>query len=111
MTSETSGPKYIISDSTNIIKPKAERVKKIKNKKDFYYYIPTKNLNLDLISLNEIDNDFKDFKSKKEAQIVQKEITNLMKKAKMNKKNKNILICKRPEKPLYKNYEDIELFI
>ena len=111
MTSEASGPKYIISDSTNIMKPKAERVRKIKHKKDFWYYIPSKNLNLDLISLNEIEKDFEDFKYKKEAQIVQKEITNLMNKAKMSKKNKNILICKRPEKPMYKNYDDIELFI
>ena len=111
MSFETSDPKYIICDSTKIMKPKAERVRKIKNKKDFWCYIPTKNLNLDLISLNEIENDFKEFKSKKEEQKVHKEISNLLIKAKMNKKNKKILICKRPEKPLYNNYQDIELFI
>ena len=47
--------------------------------------------NLDLISLEEIENDFNEFKSKNEEIEVQKELLNLLKKANNNKyKRENI---------------------
>ena len=52
MASETAEPQYIICDSPKIMRPKAERVRKIKNGKDFWCIKPKKEFNLDLISLS-----------------------------------------------------------
>ena len=67
--------------------------------------------NLDLISLEEIENDFKEFKSKSEETEVQRELLNLLRNANNNNYNNNDLTCrkfgkyKRPENPDCKNYE------
>ena len=84
MSSTNSKPRIIISNSCQIMCPKPGRVRRIKNGKDFIYKIPKK-LNLELISLNEIEKDFDEIKSKKE----QKELIYLIKKAKKFKTNKN----------------------
>ena len=65
--------------------------------------------NLDLISLEEIENDFNEFKSKNEEIEVQKELLNLLRNANNNYKNENYCNnfrnLKRPKNPDYKNYE------
>ena len=111
MSSESSKTKYIISETTKIYCPKPERVRRIKNGKDFCFSKPSKNFNLDLISINEINKDFSEFKSRKEEMKVKKELLNLIKKVKKSKNNKNNAKYKRPENPLYSSYHDIELFI
>ena len=58
--------------------------------------------NLDFISLEEIDNDFKEFKSKSEELEVQRELINLMKETNDECYNENCQIIKRPEKPFCK---------
>ena len=65
--------------------------------------------NLDLISLEEIENDFNEIKSKNEEIEVQKELLNLLRNANNHYKNEN---CpnyfgkfKRPKNPDYKNFE------
>ena len=63
--------------------------------------------NLDLISLEEIENDFNDFKSKTEEIEEQKEILYLLKKANNNNSCRNIRKYKRPENPICKNFEFI----
>ena len=111
MASETSEPQYIICDSPRIMRPKAERVRRIKNEKDFWFRKPSNEFNLDKISLSEIEKDFIEFKFKKEEKKVQKELLDLMKKAKMSKKNKKFLKRQIPERPLYKYFENCELVI
>ena len=59
--------------------------------------------NLDFISLEEMDKDFKEFKSKSEELEVQKELMNLMKETDNECYNENYQIIKRPEKPFCKN--------
>ena len=60
--------------------------------------------NLDLISLEEIENDFNEFKTKNEEVEVQKELLNLLKKANnINHKKKNI--CK-----IVRNFKKTENF-
>ena len=65
--------------------------------------------NLDLISLEEIENDFNEIKSKNEELEVQKELLNLLRKAnnKYKKENypNNFGKFKRPKNPDYKNFE------
>ena len=62
--------------------------------------------NLDFISLEEIDKDFKEFKSKSEELEVQNELINLMKKADNEYYyNDNVQIIKRPKKPFCKNFK------
>ena len=61
--------------------------------------------NLDFISLEEIDKDFKEFKSKSEELEVQNELINLMKKADNEYYNENVQIIKRPKKPFCKNFK------
>ena len=64
--------------------------------------------NLDLISLEEIENDFECFESKSEEIEVQKELLNLLKNESDNSEyGKNIRKCKRPQNPLYENFEMI----
>ena len=111
MASETSEPQYIICDSPRIMRPKAERIRRIKNEKVFLFNKPRIEFNLDKISLSEIEKDFIEFKFKNEEKEVQNELINLMTKAKTNKKNKKYLTRKTPERPLYKYYENCELVI
>ena len=65
--------------------------------------------NLDLISLEEIENDFKLIKSKSEEIEVQRELINLMKRASdesyRNESYKNFQRIKRPQNPFCKNIE------
>ena len=62
--------------------------------------------NLDFISLEEIDKDFKEFKSKSEELEVQNELINLMKKADNEYYySDNVQIIKRPKKPFCKNFK------
>ena len=65
--------------------------------------------NLDKISLEEIENDFKLFKSKSEDIKVQKELLNLIRKVEnescRNDCYKKSKIIKRPENPFSKNIE------
>ena len=65
--------------------------------------------NLDLISLEEIENDFNEIKSKNEELEVQKELLNLLRNANNNYKKENYPNnfgkFKRPKKPDYKNFE------
>ena len=110
MSSKTS-PRYIICDSPQIFRPKPERVHRIKIAKDFFYKKP-KTFNLDLISENEIKNDFDEFKSKSEEIKAQKELIYLIKKCKKEKKNKNNMKYKRPERqPLYNNVNNLDVVI
>ena len=111
MSSETSEPQYIMCDSPRIMRPKAERIRRIKNEKVFLCYKPRIEFNLDEISLSEIEKDFIEFKFKNEEKEVQNELINLIKKAKANKKNKKYLTRKTPERPLYKYYDNCELVI
>ena len=103
----SSKPRIIICNSTNIICPKAERVRRIKNKKDYIKKIPKK-LNLDLISLKEIEKDFKEMKHKNE----QKELYYLIKKAKKCKNNMNKTENYiRPEKPLVNYFNNFDFLL
>ena len=65
--------------------------------------------NLDLISFEEIENDFKDFKSKSEDIQVQKELIQLIRKAEnescRNECYENFKKIKRPQNPFCKNIE------
>ena len=65
--------------------------------------------NLDLISLEEIENDFNEIKSKNEEIEVQKELLNLLRNANNHYKNENcpnnFRKFKRPKNPDYKNFE------
>ena len=69
--------------------------------------------NLDLISLEEIENDFKEFKSKSEEIEVQKELINLMRRASdesyRNDNYKNFQRIKRPQKPFCTNIEKLDI--
>ena len=73
--------------------------------KNNFYEEKRKNLsfNLDLISLEEIDNDFKEFKSKSEETEVQNELINLLKETNNESLNENFQTIKRPDKPFCKN--------
>ena len=77
--------------------------KKMKN------YVKNEKLsfNLDLISLEEIENDFKEFKSKSEEIEVQKELINLMRRASdesyRNDNYRNFQRIKRPQNPFCTN--------
>ena len=73
--------------------------------KNYFYEDKNKALsfNLDLISLEEIDNDFKEFKSKSEETEVQNELINLLKETNNESLNENFQTIKRPEKPFCKN--------
>ena len=66
-------------------------------------------LNLDLISFEEIEKDFKDFKSKSEDIKVQKELIRLIRKAEnescRNDCYENYTKIKRPKNPFCKNIE------
>ena len=103
----SSKPGYIICDSPKIMCPKPERVRRIKHKKDYIKKIPKK-LNLDLISLKEIEKDFKEMKNKNE----QKELYYLIKKAKncKNKMNKTENYI-RPEKPLVNYFNNFDFLL
>ena len=70
-------------------------------------YKASKNLpfNLDLISLEEIENDFNEFKSKSEEIEAQKELLNLLRKANNNHKKENI--CRNFRN--FKKYENFDL--
>ena len=97
--------------NNRLLKPKTSRTNnhhenknnKIKNKQKKLSF------NLDLISLEEIENDFNDFKSKSEDIEVQKELITLLKKTNnngnCNRRCINIGKYKRPINPVYKNYE------
>ena len=65
--------------------------------------------NLDLISLEEIENDFNEIKSKNEELEVQKELLNLLRNTNNNYKNEicpnNFGKFKRPKNPDYINFE------
>ena len=108
MSSNSSIPRYIICAPSQIMCPKPRHVKKIKNKTDKIYKIPKK-LNLNLISLNEIEEDFIKIKYINE----QKELMKLIRKAK-NCKNKNknkTFDYLRPEKANFDHTNEIKLFI
>ena len=106
MSSNSSIPRYIICAPSQIMCPKPRHVKKIKNKTDKIYKIPKK-LNLNLISLNEIEEDFIKIKYINE----QKELMKLIRKAK-NCKNKNKTFdYLRPEKVNFDDTNEIKLFI
>ena len=101
---------FILNHSNNeLVKLRGDY--QTKNGKDFWFSRPSKNFNLDLISINEINKDFSEFKSRKEEMKVKKELLNLIKKVKKSKNNKNNAKYKRPENPLYSSYHDFELFI
>ena len=70
-------------------------------------YKASKNLpfNLDLISLEEMENDFNEFKSKSEEIEVQKELLNLLRNANNNNKKENI--CRNFRN--FKKYENFDL--
>ena len=97
------------------IKPRNSRMNnndhKKSNTKNFIHDEKNKNLsfNLDLISLEEIENDFKDFKSKNEEIEVQRELLNLIKKAGCetcrNNCYRNFQRVRRPKNLFYKNVE------
>ncbi len=126
-------PLVIICDEPIIHKPKPKRNHKIQNNKPYRKghsnsrTIKTENLrsnnqqdsnifrfkkmqsqeikfNLDLISVEEIKNDFECFESKSEEIKVQKELLNLLKNEDDNYE-KNVRKCKRPENPQYDNFE------
>ena len=108
MSSNSSIPRYIICAPSQIMCPKPRHVKKIKNKTDKIYKIPKK-LNLNLISLNEIEEDFIKIKYINE----QKELMKLIRKAK-NCKNKNknkTFDYLRLEKANFDDTNEIKLFI
>ena len=89
--------KQKISKYKNENENKNKKIKKKKSKRLSF--------NLDLISLEEIENDFNDFKSKNEEIEVQRELLNLL-----IKNNNNQRYCinkgkyKRPENPFFKNF-------
>ena len=108
MSSRSSIPKYIVCNPSQIMFPKPRHIRKIKNRKEKIYKIPKK-LNLNLISLNEIEEDFIKIKYENE----QKELIKLIKKAKKCKNNnhnktQNLL---RPQKTIFDDINKIELFI
>ena len=108
MSSRSSIPKYIVCDPSQIMTPKPRHIRKIKNRKEKIYKIPKK-LNLNLISLNEIEEDFIKIKYINE----QKELMKLIRKAK-NCKNKNknkTFDYLRPEKANFDDTNEIKLFI
>ena len=106
MSSNSSIPRNIICATSQIMCPKPRHVKKIKNKTEKIYKIPKK-LNLNLISLNEIEEDFIKIKYINE----QKELMKLIRKAK-NCKNKNKTFdYLRPEKANFEDTNEIKLFI
>ena len=69
--------------------------------KNYFYEDKNKALsfNLDLISLEEIDNDFKEFKSKSEELEVQNELVSLIKEADNEHYREDFHLIKRPENP------------
>ena len=76
------------------------------NMKYFLNDDKSKNLsfNLDFISLEEIEKDFKEFKSKNEEIEVQRELIDLIKKSEHESCRNDCTNChkiRRPEKPLY----------
>ena len=73
--------------------------------KNYFYEEKNKALsfNLDFISLDEIEKDFKEFKSKSEEIEEQNELINLIREADNECFNDNIQIIKRPEKPYCRN--------
>ena len=96
------------------IKPKNPRINNIENKKNMKYFINNEknrniSFNLDVISLEEMENDFKEFKSKNEEIEVQRELITLIIKAERescrNECNKNCPKIRRPQKPFYINNE------
>ena len=111
-----SSPIMIICDSPKIFHPKPKRNHKIMNnkehfrKKEIKRIMKKNSLNLESISLQDIENDFIELKSKKEEFEVQKELSFLIKKAN-NVKNENIIKYNRPKNPLYNTANNIELFI
>ena len=131
-------PVLIICDEPIIHKPKPKRINKIQSNMSYFnnghhsqlnqnknktnrrhnHEKKKKNnnkasekisFNLDLISLEEIENDFNEIKSKNEEIEVQKELLNLLKKANNHYKNENypnnFRKFKRPKNPDYKNFE------
>ena len=132
-------PVLIICDEPIIHKPKPKRINKIQSNMSYFNnghfsnrqfnqnkisrrYNHGKNnknnnnrktekisFNLDLISLEEIENDFNEIKSKKEEIEVQKELLNLLRNANNHYKNENcpnnFRKFKRPKNPYYKNFE------
>ena len=75
--------------------------------KNYFYEEKNKALsfNLDLISLEEIENDFKEFKSKSEDLEAQNELINLIRSMDNECYNENVQLIKRPEKPFCKNFK------
>ena len=89
--------------------PRTSRMNNHDQKKKNYEKNEKLCFNLDLISLEEIENDFKEFKSKSEEIEVQRELINLMRKANdescRNDSFKNLHKIKRPQKPYCTNIE------
>ena len=69
----------------------------------------TKSQNFDLISLDEIEKDFKELKARREIVQVQKELLKLLENStnytRFDEKEKKTQIIKRPKNLLYKNFE------
>ena len=69
----------------------------------------SKSQNFDLISLDEIEKDFKELKARREIVQVQKELLKLLENStnytRFDEKEKKTQIIKRPKNLLYKNFE------
>ena len=89
--------------------PRTSRMNNHEQKKMKNYDKNEHCFNLDLISLEEIENDFKEFKSKSEEIEVQRELINLMRRASdescRNDSFRNFQRIKRPQKPFCTNIE------
>ena len=81
--------------------------KKGNNIKNYLYEEKRKKLsfNLDMISLEEIENDFKEFKSKSEDIEVQKELLNLIRRAEHESFRNDCERIKWPQNPFCRNIE------
>ena len=84
--------------------PNSKQIKLNERNKNFSNYMYSKKIsfNLDLISLDEINKDFKDLKSKIEDIEVQKELIKLIRKDASEIYRKNSPKIIRPINPLYK---------
>ena len=89
--------------------PRTSRMNNHDQKKKNYEKNEKLCFNLDLISLEEIENDFKEFKSKSEEIEVQRELINLIRRAPdetcRNDSYRNFQRIKRPQKPFCTNIE------
>ena len=103
---ETSNTEKIYKPKFKRLCPKKKKIAnltKFKTQKDFA--VSKKNLNLDKISIEEINQDFLRYSQNAENEKCQNELRNLMKED--NKLNDNINndIIKRPQNPFEKNIE------